>query len=210
MADVRTLVFEEWTNMAPLTSGGGGKVPYETIGKFSDPAKPLPAAGTNRFYLTAVGAGITKTTAELNNLFVNDAGGLALTGYFFLGFDAHDIHGRARLAVTCSSTAPVVGKYPTMNQVRFRGWEQVIVPTDPPPTHNATEFVSWEQNPIVDPRERLALTDYLAGLTAVPVQLGVALPGAGNALIGVKLIPRRGLSFILTAEFDFDAKGTLP
>lgn len=203
---VQVLIFEEQPNFAALASGAA--VTYQTIGSFSDPANPIPELATNRFY--RIGAAQLANNAqgdELNDLMVNDA---AFNVLRFVDFDAHEVNGRARLSVFVTNTAPNAN-YPTMNQVRFRGWEEIMIPDTPAPTSSDTPFVSWEQNPILPANERQALTDYLALLTASVVCLGVSLPGAGTrTLIKQKLIRRRGLSMVITAEFNQAATGNLP
>lgn len=196
MAVVQIIAFEEQANNDALVATGA--VPYETIDNFVDPTNPIPALATNRFY--QIGDDVAQSVSrELNNELVNGS----LADLFFLGMSAHETNGRTRLSIAVSSAVVDSAKYPTCKQVRIRGWEQIMVPTNPAPT-TANNFLAMEENPILDPRERTALTDHVALLTAVPLVIGVNVPGAGRALIQQVIVLRHGLSMILTAEFTFN------
>lgn len=216
MAFPRIITFTMQPNFAELATTSGVQYVGQAAGD------PAPLLSTVRFYQyqpvqdAPLAPNVPQAQGyEINNLFVNDPGGsTGYDDYFFLGMALHEENGRARLSVAIAESVFDASKYPTMKQVRFRGWEQIMVPTKPAPTNGVTNFTSWEQNgsqpPGVPPQSRLALTDYLATLTATPVALGVNVPGAGRAFLAYADCSLHGLTFRVTAEFDFAGTQLLP
>jgi hypothetical protein len=196
------LFFEEQINQAALVATGGAFAAYINTA-------PALAAGTARRFFRIGTLDTNAQGTELNDLIANNA---TIRGWAYVGIDIHESNGRCRLALLAEQTAPA-GTPLLLQRIRIRSWEQVVF-KDTAPAAGATNFLSVEESDKPDPNNRLALTTHLALLTVRPVVMpGVAdaVPvGATRAIVEHKVCTFKGLTRLVTVEYDADNTQPLP